>query len=58
MEKHCCKWKKYYKNDNKKNIVKYFRTDNETNLIIKGQSEKNNLSQSAIIKNAILWFYT
>ena len=57
MKEHFNKWKIYNKDDNKKNIVKYFKTDKQTSENIKKEAERTWLSQSAIIKNALVEYF-
>ena len=52
--KHFNTGKKYNKDDHKKNIVKYFKVDKETLEKLIEHSEKTGLTQSAIIKNALV----
>ena len=47
------KWKKYVKTD-KKNIVKYFKCTEEINNKIVSSSDKFNISQSALICEAVM----
>jgi len=51
---HFNKGKIYNKDDYKKNIVKYFKVDKETLEKLIEYSEKTGLTQSAIIKNALV----
>ena len=51
------KWKTYSKDENKFNKVKYFKIDKNTELQLLKYAKTTWLSQSKVIKDALIYYF-